>query len=127
MIHTLNRGWLRNASGDESHPKRVRSELLCETEVSGVKNKLSSIGPSSGPKMAGVVRKKPPVGASASQVQGVPLPRLAYRVNEVAEMLGVSEKTVRRLIARGLLRPSKALRHHLIPRSQVEEFLTTTP
>jgi excisionase family DNA binding protein len=54
------------------------------------------------------------------------LPRLAYRVSEVAEMLGVSEKTVRRLIARGLLRPSKALRHHLIPRNQVEEFLSVT-
>ena len=54
------------------------------------------------------------------------LPRLTYRVHEVAEMLGVSEKTVRRLIARGLLKPSKALRHHLIPRHQVEEFLRAT-
>jgi len=53
-------------------------------------------------------------------------PRLAFHVREVAQMLGVSEKTVRRLKARGLLKPSKALRHHLIPRQQVEEFLAAT-
>lgn len=52
--------------------------------------------------------------------------RLAYRVNETARMLGVSDKTVRRLVARGLLRPSKALRHLLIPRFEIERFLKDT-
>ena len=33
---------------------------------------------------------------------GSRLPRLAYSVSEAAEMLGVSTKTIRRLIARGL-------------------------
>ncbi len=53
-------------------------------------------------------------------------PRLAYRVKETAQMLGISEKSVRRLIARGLLRTSKALRHLLIPRSEIERFLKET-
>jgi len=53
-------------------------------------------------------------------------PRLAFSVRETAAMLGVSEKTVRRLIARGLLRPSKALRHLLIPRTEIERFLVDT-
>ena len=57
---------------------------------------------------------------------GAQPPRLAYRVQETAQMLGVSAKTVRRLIARGLLRLSKALRHLLIPRFEIERFLKET-
>jgi excisionase family DNA binding protein len=41
-------------------------------------------------------------------------------------MLGVSEKTVRRLTSRGLLRPSRALRHLLIPKKEIERFLEQT-
>jgi excisionase family DNA binding protein len=52
--------------------------------------------------------------------------RLAFSVRETAEMLGVCEKTVRRLIDRGLLRPSRALRHHLIPKRKIERFLEET-
>src|ERR1043166_2902770 len=37
--------------------------------------------------------------------------RLAFSVKETAEILGVSEKTVRRLVSRRLLRASRALRH----------------
>ena len=56
------------------------------------------------------------------------LPRLAFSVRETAEMLGISEKTVRRLIDRGLLRPSRALRHLLISKKEIEHFLEkTTP
>lgn len=54
------------------------------------------------------------------------LPRLAYSVQEAALILGVSEKSVRRLIVRGLLRPSRALRHLLIPRKEIERFLEET-
>jgi excisionase family DNA binding protein len=53
-------------------------------------------------------------------------PRLAFSVKETAGMLGVSEKTVHRLIARGLLRPSRALRHLLIPKTEIEKFLDRT-
>jgi excisionase family DNA binding protein len=76
---------------------------------------------------AGATRE--PLNVAAEQAvphgKGVP-PRLAYRVNETAQMLGISEKSVRRLIARGLLRTSKALRHLLIPRSEIERFLKET-
>jgi excisionase family DNA binding protein len=53
-------------------------------------------------------------------------PRLAFSVKEAAEMLGVSEKSVRRLIDRRLLRPSRALRHLLIPKKEIERFLEET-
>ena len=52
--------------------------------------------------------------------------RLAFSVRETAEILGVSDKTVRRLIARRLLKPSRALRHLLIPKKEVERFLDET-
>jgi excisionase family DNA binding protein len=52
--------------------------------------------------------------------------RLAFSVQETAEMLGVSEKTVRRLIKRRLLHPSNALRHLLIPKKEIERFLAET-
>lgn len=52
--------------------------------------------------------------------------RLAFSVKETAELLGVSDKTVRRLINRRLLRPSRALRTHLIPRKEIERFLEQT-
>ncbi len=52
--------------------------------------------------------------------------RLAFSVQETAQILGVSDKTVRRLVTRGLLRSSKALRHLLIPRSEIDRFLKDT-
>jgi excisionase family DNA binding protein len=38
-------------------------------------------------------------------------------------MLGVTSKSVYRLLQRGLLRSLKALRHHRIPRKELERFL----
>lgn len=52
--------------------------------------------------------------------------RLALSVKETAEALGVCEKTVRRLIQRRLLRASRALRHLLIPRTEIERLLRET-
>lgn len=52
--------------------------------------------------------------------------RLAYSVKEASQILGVSEKSVRRLIVRGLLRPSRALRNLLIPRKEIDRFLDDT-
>ena len=65
----------------------------------------------------------PRAGAAESQSR---CERLAFSVGETAEMLGVSDKSVRRLIARGLLRPSKALRHILIPKKEIVRFLDQT-
>ena len=68
--------------------------------------------------------KPAPVSSEAKDL--LILPRLAFSVRETAEMLGVSEKTVRRLTSRGLLRPSRALRHLLIAKKEIERFLEQT-
>lgn len=52
--------------------------------------------------------------------------RLAYTMSETAEILGVSYITVHRLIKRGLLRNLKALRHKIIPATEIERFLKET-
>ena len=49
--------------------------------------------------------------------------RLAYSLKETAAMLGICEKSVRRLIYRELIRPCRALRHILIPKTEIERFL----
>jgi len=54
------------------------------------------------------------------------LPRLAYTMQETADILGVSYITVHRLLKRGLLKSSTALRHKLIPASEIERFLEST-
>jgi len=54
------------------------------------------------------------------------LPRLAYTMEETAEILGVSYITVHRLLKRGLLHSSTALRHKLIPFSEIQRFLRET-
>lgn len=51
------------------------------------------------------------------------LPRLAYSMQETADMLGLSYITVYRLHKRGLLRSSSALRHKLFPLSEIQRFL----
>jgi hypothetical protein len=49
-----------------------------------------------------------------------------FTVKQTALFLSCSEKSVRRFIERGLLRPSKALRKLLIPRGQLESFFERT-
>lgn len=61
-----------------------------------------------------------------SQSDKPALPKLAYSMEETAQVLGVSYITVHRLIKRGLLRSSSALRHKLIPITEVERFLKST-
>jgi len=52
--------------------------------------------------------------------------RLCYTVKEAAIALNVSEKTIRRLLDRGLLKSSLALRKKLIPRQCLENFFQAT-
>ena len=54
------------------------------------------------------------------------LPRMAYTMAETAQLLGVSYITIWRLLKRGLLRSSTALRHKLVPASEIERFLKAT-
>jgi excisionase family DNA binding protein len=49
--------------------------------------------------------------------------RLAFKIAEVSEMLGVSESSVRRLIENGTLRSIGKLRHILVPKSEIDRFL----
>ena len=59
-----------------------------------------------------------PQPGSSGQVQ-----RRAYKIQEAAEILGVTPITVRRLINRGLIRPCRVLRHVLIPADEIEKLL----
>ncbi|SRR6266446_4608740 len=49
-----------------------------------------------------------------------------YSIKEAAVELNLSAPTVRRLISRGLLRPSRATRHIRIPREQLDELARTS-
>jgi excisionase family DNA binding protein len=53
------------------------------------------------------------------------LTRVAYSPSEVADMVGLTEWTVRGLISRGELRAVKLRRRILIPRQALTEFLGT--
>ena len=59
-----------------------------------------------------------------NQNNGSELPRLAYSVQEAAQVLGVSATTVYRLVKRGHLRRVKGLRHLLIPKVELEKFVS---
>jgi len=56
-------------------------------------------------------------------VESLPPNRQTYSVKEIAAMLGVSTKSIYRIINRGLLRSLKGFRHHRIPRKELERFL----
>ena len=47
----------------------------------------------------------------------------AFKLKDAAEYLGVSPISVRRLIERGLIKPNRALRHVIIPLSELDRFL----
>ncbi len=51
------------------------------------------------------------------------LPRLAFTMRETSKILGVSYITIHRLLKRGLLHSSSALRHKLISKTEIERFL----
>jgi hypothetical protein len=54
--------------------------------------------------------------------------RMAYSMKETAELLGVSYMSVHRLVQRGLLKPSSALRIKIISKQEIQRFLkSTTP
>ena len=56
-------------------------------------------------------------------------PKLALTRVQAADALDVSPATVDRLVKRGRLRPSRALRRPLFPIAEIERFLreTSTP
>ena len=70
------------------------------------------------------MRKKITLKGKASVAN--PAPKLAYSMQETADILGLSYITVHRLLKRGLLRSSNALRTKIIPHSEIERFLQQT-
>ena len=48
---------------------------------------------------------------------------LAFSIGQTATILNVSQISVRRLIARGLFRPNRTLRHIRISRAEINRFL----
>lgn len=74
---------------------------------------------------------KPPSGPAAPPVFHInittpPPERLAYTKEEAAQRLGISARSIERLIARKLLKPSTALRMVVISRTEIERFLKDT-
>jgi excisionase family DNA binding protein len=52
--------------------------------------------------------------------------RIFLSVEEVSKSFGVSQKSIYRLLQRGLLKSSSALRHKLILKSSVDEFVANS-
>jgi hypothetical protein len=51
---------------------------------------------------------------------------LMYPVSKVADMFSISTKSVHRLLSRGLLQSSSALRHKMVTRTSIEKFMSNT-
>lgn len=57
---------------------------------------------------------------------GPPLPKLAHNRRDAAALLGISCASLDRLVQRGLLRPSRALKKPIFAHSELERFLHET-
>jgi hypothetical protein len=53
-------------------------------------------------------------------------PKLLYSIKAAAKMLSVSEKSIRRLLGRGLLKSNPALRVKLITAESIQAFAAMT-
>ncbi len=62
--------------------------------------------------------------ALSTLVSRLGLDREAYKIKEAAAIAGVSDSSIRRLVNRGELRAIRKLRHILIPRAELERFLS---
>ena len=54
------------------------------------------------------------------------VPRLGFTREQAAQVLGISLPSLDRLAARGLIRPSRALRRPIYSRQELEKFLRDT-
>jgi excisionase family DNA binding protein len=69
---------------------------------------------------------KPTTAPATQKTIKTPLPRLAYSIREMAELLGISYGSAYRLVRRGLIKTSGALRHKIVPAVEIHRFLTET-
>ena len=65
----------------------------------------------------------PPSAPEQISASAVPFEPLTYSVAETAQVLGVSEPTIYRLVSRRILRPLPGLRHKRIPKRQVLAYV----
>ena len=64
---------------------------------------------------------------NASTATNSPSPeKVGYNRHAAAEMLSISVESLDRLVARGLLKPSRALRRPLFSRGELERFIAET-
>ena len=70
------------------------------------------------------MQKQIVVDDTAEKAQKSALQRWAFTVDEVSTMLGISYVSTLRLLKRGLLRSAPGLRTRVIPRSEIERFLS---
>jgi len=52
--------------------------------------------------------------------------KIGFNRKEAAEMLSISVESLDRLVGRGLLKPSRALRRPLFSRAELERFIAET-
>lgn len=116
------RSFLPGIAGQETRRRKETPLTLASVENP---TSTESVQPFQPPAKPSTVHLNDSVANSAVRDINQPL-RLAFSVGETAAILGVSEKTVRRLISRKLLRSSRALRHLLIPKKEIERFLADT-
>jgi hypothetical protein len=75
----------------------------------------------------GVIPIRKQVSSNGSLVRnGLGQDTLLYSVPKVAELFSISKKSVHRLLKRGLLQSSNALRHKMITRASIEKFMSNT-
>lgn len=55
--------------------------------------------------------------------EAVALPRYAYKISEVAVMLGVSQMSVRRMLGAGEIKAVRRFRSPLIPAAELVRFV----
>lgn len=70
--------------------------------------------------------KQVPVEKSRNTQLPAVSPKLAFSMREAAEIIGVSYMSMHRLLKRGLVRSSSAFRTKVIPRTELERFLSST-
>lgn len=72
------------------------------------------------------IQETRPVVSGGGGTGGNELPKLLYTIKDTARILSMSEKSVRRLLDRGLLKSSKALRTKLITAESIRNFASIT-
>jgi excisionase family DNA binding protein len=97
---------------ENDHPARLLFDLMLSEFRSVVQSEIA------------VVREE--IRRVVQSREILPKANRFYSLKKAAVELNLSEATVRRLIDRGLLRPSKATRHIRIPRDQIDEFARPT-